>query len=77
MLLNFGEPKHPSGNCYVSCLLTDRKALSLRLEKFKNNKDKLQQNEIDNTQTTISLVFVFSPVRRTDSSGFLDEFQCL
>ena len=27
MLLYFLRPKHPSGNCYVSCFLTDRTAL--------------------------------------------------
>ena len=27
MLLYFVEPKHPSGNCYVRCFLTDKTAL--------------------------------------------------
>ena len=29
MLLYFVGPKHPSGNCYVSCFLTDKTALSV------------------------------------------------
>ena len=40
MLLYFVGPKHPSGNCYISCFLTDRTAMnSLQnktVEKFTN-----------------------------------------
>ena len=37
MLLYFLRPKHPSGNCYVNCFLTDRAALAATIDLINSN----------------------------------------
>ena len=54
MLLYFVGPKHPSGNCYISCFLTDRTAMIMP-----KSEDKYVEKVFNSTELHISEVTSF------------------